>query len=333
LHIGTHKTATTTIQDTFHKNAALLEQHGLIYPHLGKVTGHHALAYDWLNLPPVYKPQTSSLEGFSALARQYAHRDVTVFVSSEEFSRENKNATVDLAAVRDRLSAFDEIEVICVLRTQWQFMQSIYLELSRRNNPPRPSKISNPAMNTGMTMGMVVDYNLILDRLEKVFAPEEITLMDFATCGKAQGRILGHLLRHLKIDLSGDALEQVNGGASNVSPHPLATWMANIMAEPTSPPDWLVNVTTSVLQEEYPSNPRACLFTQKEFDVLNDHFAPLNDRLYERRQAVQPDFRITQAGAETVNLFRNQINLSNWAKLSRKLVRDKILAERPEPLP
>ena len=39
LHIGTHKTATTTIQNVFHRNATLLAQHGIVYPRLGTATG------------------------------------------------------------------------------------------------------------------------------------------------------------------------------------------------------------------------------------------------------------------------------------------------------
>ena len=249
LHIGTHKTATTTIQDMFHKNAPLLEKHGLIYPRIGRVTGHHGLAYDWSALPPVYKLDSSSLDAFGWIAREYADRDATVFLSSEEFSRDNPKASVDFAAVRERLAPFDEIEVICVLRTQWQFIQSIYLELSRRNNPPRPSTIAKPAIEKGTSMGLAVDYNLILDRLEKVFAPEEITLLDFKTCSQAEGRIIGTLLRHLDIDLKAEALELVNDGVSNKSPHPLATWISNVAVEPASAPDWLLAHATAVFKE------------------------------------------------------------------------------------
>jgi len=54
LHIGTHKTATTTIQNSFHANRKLLAQHGLIYPDLGRAAGHHGLVTDWIDLPANY---------------------------------------------------------------------------------------------------------------------------------------------------------------------------------------------------------------------------------------------------------------------------------------
>lgn len=320
LHIGTHKTATTTIQDMFHKNASLLEKHGLVYPRLGRVTGHHGLVYDWASLPPVYELGSSSLDAFSWIARKYASRDVTVFLSSEEFSRHDPKALVDFTAVRERLAPFDEIEVICVLRTQWQFMQSIYLELSRRNNPRRPSQITKPAIETGSYVGLAVDYNLLLDRLEKVFAPEEITLLDFKAAGQGEGKIIGTLLRHLNIDLKADALKLVNGGRSNVSPHPLASWVSNIMAEPKSAPDWLLAQATAAFIEETGPDATTCLFTQSEFAALAQHFAPLNERLAERRRDIQPDFRITPPDATAIKLYRNQVTDAIWTDLSHHLV-------------
>jgi hypothetical protein len=328
LHIGTHKTATTTIQDMFHKNAPLLAQHGLIYPHLGRVTGHHGLVYDWSRLPPVYKPDIGSLDLFSQIARDHAGKDATVFLSSEEFSRDVAGASVDFAAVRERLEAFDEIEVICVLRTQWQFLQSIYLELSRSSSPLRPSQITEPAIKGGNAMSLMVDYNLILDRLEKVFAPEEITLLDYNVVGQGEGRILGAVLRHLGIDLKVDALELVNDGFSNISPHPLASWVSNIMAEPQKAPTWLVDCATEAFREEMGPDIVSCLFTQSEFDVLEKHFAPLNDRLAERRQAVQPGFSITPPDCTPIKLFRNQVHAPVWAKLTRILVRERMRAQK-----
>ena len=54
LHIGTHKTATTTLQDTLATNRALLAEQGIVYPSIGRATGHHTLATHWIDLPKVY---------------------------------------------------------------------------------------------------------------------------------------------------------------------------------------------------------------------------------------------------------------------------------------
>lgn len=177
-------------------------------------------------------------------------------------------------------------------------------------------------------MGLVVDYNLILDRLEKDFAPEEITLLDFSTCGRGEGRIIGYLLRHLGLDISADALELVNDGVSNVSPHPLASWVSNIMAEPDSAPDWLLASATSAFEQEAGPDATPCLFTQSEFAQLEQHFTPLNARLAERRSAVQPDFKITPPNAKAITLYRNQVQSPIWAKLARILVLDRMNGQK-----
>ena len=327
LHIGTHKTATTTLQDMFWENAPLLAEHALIYPRLGRVTGHHGLVYDWARLPPIYQLEEGSIGALEGITKQYADQDVTVFLSSEEFSRGDPNAAVDFAAIRESLAGFDEIEVICVLRQQWQFLQSIYLELSKVKSPVRPPKLLEPALQTGMTQGLWVDYNKILDQLEQVFAPQEITFMDFDTCCAANGGIIGAFLEHLVVDLSADDLTQVNGGASNVSPKPLAMWMANVTSEPYRAPVWLIKHTTTAIENECEKPIKGCLFTRTEFKEIKDHFAGLNVILQERRAPYQPDFKMAAPDITPFNLFRNTLPNAVWVRTTRQLALIRIKEE------
>ncbi|WP_371158138.1 hypothetical protein [Jannaschia sp. 2305UL9-9] len=320
LHIGTHKTATTTIQDTFWENSALLAEHGVIYPRLGRVTGHHGLAYDWANLPPIYALEGGSRAALSALAAEYAHRPVTVFVSSEELSRGDPKGATDFAEVRALLSDFDEIEVVCTLRPQWEFLQSIYLEVSKYRSPPRPPQLIRAALETGMVEGLWVDYLRLLDQLEEVFAPEEITLLDFAAIRRAEGGVLGTFLRHLGVEgLTADDLVPVNGGASNVSPKPATSWAANILAEPNAAPPWLVELVSEAVDLEFPDDMRSCLFLREEFRKLEKHYAPLNKTLQERRAPHQPDFSLTPPDIEPLTVFRNTIPQSFWVRVGRRM--------------
>ncbi len=318
LHIGTHKTATTTVQDMFWANSDLLAQHGLVYPRLNKASGHHGLVPEWPARPKVYELKEGSLGTLAALSAEYADTDKTLFLSSEEFSRDRSLA--ELGKIREALSAFDSIEVICVLRTQWQFLQSVYLEVSKKNSPPRPPNLVQPAINSGSCGGLWVDYNILLDRLEDVFAPEEISLMDFDTCRHAEGGIIGHLLRHMDIDLDQSQLELVNEGVSNVSPMSLASWAANILSEPKVAQEWVVRKTTEVMKAEFGDDVKPCLFTRAEFGTLKDHFDARNEALRERRAAVQPDFAISPANADGLTLFRNEISSAYWVRVSRGMV-------------
>ncbi|WP_456387293.1 hypothetical protein [Profundibacter sp.] len=321
IHIGTHKTATTTIQDMFWKNSRVLATHGLIYPRVSRrVMGHHGLVFNWVQMDKPYQLRKGGRAALSAIAEKYAQTDATVFLSSEEFSRGAPESATDFAELRDLLSAFDEIEIICVLRTQWQFLQSVYMEVSKKSMPPRPPALVNPVIDSGMFMGLWVDYNLLLDSLEKAFEPEQITLLDFDMCRQSDGGILGYLLHHLGVDIGVAALQSVNQGTSNISPMSLACWVANILSEPSVASYALVQRIEMVLRNKYGEDVQPCLFTHGEFRALKDHFTVKNRELQMRRAAVQPEFAITQASSEGLTLYRHEIDSPLWVQLGRSLV-------------
>lgn len=318
LHIGTHKTASTTIQDTFRINADLLAQHGVIYPWLDNHTGHHGLVHGWKGMAKAYQLPGGSLAALQQLAKDYGNSDKTVLISSEEFSRSGPLSV--LSEVREALSAFDQIEVVCMLRPQWQFLQSIYLEVSKKRLPVRPPKLVDPVIESGLFEGLWVDYNILLDGLEAVFDPGQITLVDFDSARRGEGGVLGYMLRYLGLGLPAEALEQVNGGTSNVSPMPLASWGANILSEPKVAPGWLVDQTTQALKAEYGPKVKTCLFTRDEFRKLKEHFDARNKVLSDRRAKVQPGFTLPEATTEGLGVFRHEINSSFWVQTCRGMV-------------
>ncbi|KIC47778.1 hypothetical protein [Tateyamaria sp. ANG-S1] len=319
LHIGTHKTATTTIQDTFHANAALLAEHGVIYPKLTRFSGHHGLVSDWNKLPEIYHIEGGSRAALAHLNAKYADTEHTVFLSSEEFSRGDPNAAVDFTEVRALLSGFDEIEVVCVLRAQWQFLQSIYMERSKVSSPPRPPYFVQQALDNNLVEGLWTDYNRILDVLLKTFDASEITLLDYGTAVQEKGGILGVFLRHFGVSLSVEDLTPVNAGKSNVSPLPLAAWAANIVAEPERAPEWLIEMMTTVLKNSFGQDMRCCLFTQHEFNQLHTHFTDLNRQLYARLANRQPDFCITGMEDARLGTFRQHVHGDFWLRCTRRM--------------
>lgn len=324
LHIGTHKTATTTIQDTFFGNAALLKKHGIVYPTFGKISGHHGLVHDWGALPAVYRLPEGSREAFRQIARAHAESDNTVFISSEEFSRADPKNSVDFNEVRALLAPFDKIEVICVLRLQWQFIQSVYLEVSKKFVAPRPPLLMRNSIRNGQVAGLWADYNGLLDRLRDTFEETEISFFEFGAAVSAPGGILGHMLAHMGSDLTADDLKPVNDGNSNVSPLSLASWAANILAEPKVAPPSLVERTTKALKAEYGADLKPCLFTRGEFTELQNHFDERNEVLRQRRAPFQPDFRLPKADASKLTLFRDDISSSFWLRLARSMVAEQL---------
>ena len=324
IHIGTHKTASTTIQDMFAHNAELLKQHGVIYPRLGRSAGHHGLVMSWNKLPEVYAISGGGPAALRQISDDYGSGDHTVFLSSEEFSRGAEGRQVDFTEVRGLLSGFAEIEVICVLRPQWQFLQSIYLEMSKNQTPPPPPSFVTDAISTGMVQGLWADYNVLYDHLLKAFAPEEITLLDFDTCRTGEGGIIGAILMHLGIALSPDDLEAVNGGVSNASPLSLPTWAANLIATPQPAPAWLIECTSNAFRVEFGEVAKPCLFSKAEYSRLAAHFAQANARLAARRKPVQPDFAISQAESDAACVFREAVTISYWLRCNRWIFAHKV---------
>ncbi len=327
LHIGTHKTATTTIQNTFWSNSDLLRGHGIIYPRLStrpNVTGHHGLVCDWAQLPEVYRLPQGSRDDLKKLSDQYSDGDNLVFLSSEEFSRGNPGRTTDFVELRELLSGFDEIQVVCTLRTQWQFLQSVYLEMSKYHNPRRPPSLVKPVISTGMFEGLYVDYNLLLDRLLTAFSLNEIRFFDFSTIRRTEGGVIGHFLNFLDSNLTVADLEPINEGASNASPMPMASWCANILSEPHVAPEWLVKKIERAIYDEYGEDVSSCLFTREEFLQLKTHFEARNAELSARCDESRPDFRISEARSEGLTLFRNQTSATLWMRTARGLLRDRL---------
>lgn len=323
LHIGTHKTATTTIQNVLWGNRTILGKNGIEYPKLGyntkfDITGHHGIIFDWLTLPPVYKLPMDSRRTLTALANDYGDSDVTVVLSSEEFSRFGPNK-VDFAEFRDCVSAFDRIEVICFLRTQWQLLQSTYLELSKKSVVQRTPQIAAGAKKNGHVSGVYMDFNLLLDHLLLNFSEDEITLVDMAAAKGSDGGIMGEMLRLIGAGLNVDQLEFGDERAANVSPMPLASWMANIASEPKVAPNWLIDDAAHVLKSRHGEDVTTCLLSRGEVHDLNSHFMPLNRALAERRAPYQPGFSVTENDGSSVDVFREDVRALEWTAMTRRV--------------
>ncbi|SER04686.1 hypothetical protein [Thalassovita taeanensis] len=322
IHIGTHKTATTTIQERFWSFAPEISDRGIVYPLLNHIPGHHGLTALWSPVGDEFELPQGAKATFEQICTDYADSDFTVVLSSEEFSRAGPRGGVNYKELRQHLEAFDEVQVVCVLRQQWSFMQSVYLELSKSISPPRPPVLLTPALNHGVFAGLWADYTMLLDRLEDAFGPENVTLMEFDACRKSEGGVMGSMLRFLGLNPEDEDLKPMMSGASNVSPPALASWAGNIVSEPKAAPAWLLRRAEHYLQQEYGLKAKHCLFTRVEFDRLKEHFDPLNAELVRRRKPYQPDFEFSPASREALSLFREDIGVTFWLHFCRNLAQE-----------
>lgn len=320
LHIGTHKTATTTVQDTFCANRDLLAQHGLIYPALGRHTGHHGLLTDWIALPATYDLPDGGVGTLRALATEYEDSDKTLLLSSEEFSRGGGvGGRVDMAELAGIFDGFESVEVVCFLREQGQFLQSVYLELARTRTPERPPTLIDMALDSGMVDGLWCDYGALYDHLLTGFAPEDIRLVDFEKARAHPGGVLGKMLTILNVPFGADELATVNNGASNISGQPLPFWAGFAIAGGNPANAGLFSAVQTAFDLEYGENAASCLFTRKERDRITAHFALLNSQLVLRHSEFQPEFTLSTVKPKKEMIYREDIEASFWVRAARRI--------------
>lgn len=319
LHIGTHKTATTTIQKSFFNNRKLLASHGVIYPDIGRFEGHHGLVTDWIKLPPNFHLPEGSMAAWQKLARTLSDGDHTVFLSSEEFSRGHPKTRMDLQAIRPFIDQFDEVKVVCVLRDQVSFLQSIYLEISKKQAPPYWGHFFQNAMKTGYASGLFMNYLELDDHLRNSFADDEIHYVDYLTACAGDG-IRSYMLDLIGCPQAADSLQDKYGsGMANVSPDPLALWVASMIARPKAANTDLLELVRSHMQSELGEGRRTALYVGSEVNQLRKHVAPWNTALHERLATRQPDFALSRGTLPQDTAYRNALKSSFWLKLTKAI--------------
>lgn len=317
LHIGTHKTATTTIQNTFAANRDLLARQGLDYPRIGKVAGHHGLVTRWHALPEVFALPDGAERGWERVGA-LARTGRVVFLSSEEFSRGLPEPRVDFGEIRHYLSRFDRVRVICTLRDQLSYLQSIYLELAKNAAPPPWSRFLAKSLETGFGAGLFLDFAALDHHLRAHFARTEIGYLDFASASAEPGGMIGAMLRASGIALDPGALRPVEGGCSNVSPEPLAAWAAHQVSSPAAAGPELLRLAAEAVREEARGVPTT-LYTRAEEARVLSRFAAANARFSERIAQTTPGFCITARSAHGLRLTREDLGPGFWLRLARRI--------------
>ncbi len=312
LHIGTHKTGTTAIQNAFWRNSVGLEKHRVIYPRLHRRhTGHHGLIAEATQLPQAYRLSGGGWAAMARLADRWKSSDVTLFLSSEEFSRADEAKAVDLARVSGLFSGFDRITVLCALRPQWRFLQAIYLEISRTRSPPRPPAMVSEAIERGRCRGLYMDYSGLLGRLGQAFGAKNIRLVDFERARCQPGGMFSEALR--VVGLKADDLN-LRQEQANVSGSAIPQWAANLLAEPWAASPELLNRTRQTFARQYKAS-ETCLLTRDEVAQMRAAFRESNQSLAERMDGQT----LTDPELPFDCVYREDPGLEFWLECGRSL--------------
>jgi hypothetical protein len=172
VHVGTHKTGTTSIQALLAMNDDAFREAGVFIPQTGRIApesaGHHNIAWELVGYPQ-FKPAFGSLE---TLLREVAAENApTVCLSSEEFEYSHVDAAA-LQHLRDGFLAIGyQPKIIVYLRPQCDYLESLYAEACREGNIEFAYFLNTIAV-TGSYGSLRFDYQLLTNAFAEVFGAE-----------------------------------------------------------------------------------------------------------------------------------------------------------------
>lgn len=123
LHIGTHKTGTTSLQKFFDINKKVLDKHGILYPKTGWYHhSQHLLAFQLKGSTPngIDTISESIWADLHKEIKKSKHQDV--IISSEIFATLNAK---QIESLKERLSSYD-VKIYVYLRRQEELFESMY---------------------------------------------------------------------------------------------------------------------------------------------------------------------------------------------------------------
>jgi hypothetical protein len=187
LHVGTHKTGTTSIQRFCAQNDAALAAAGLLYPRTARLQpespGHHNVAFE-LSGDARFAPSRPKLA--DVVTEIAAQRPLQACLSSEAFEY--------LHVMPERLAqlraAFEAIgydtAVILYLRSQADYIESLYAELVKHGLRARFAPFLTQILRDGVFRFADVwtyrfDYSMLVDAFADVFGADALVVRPYAS--------------------------------------------------------------------------------------------------------------------------------------------------------
>lgn len=324
LHIGTHKTGTTTLQVALRAKRWRLAAQGIVYPRLAGAAdqaGHHVLATHWIEMPARFRIGPSADVQWRALAETHAGGDRRVVLSSENFSRAYPQQ-VDYSELARLTDGFGRRSVVCYLRNQAAYIQSVYGQVLRRRGAVDFDDFLDRCLTQKLAGGLFLDYGALFRRVRSGFAPEEIRFCSYeAACRHPEG-IVGHFLGLI--------------GASrippprpvNVSPGPVVLWAAAKAAAPRPPTYVHFHAAERALRALVGSKARPTLLSRRQLDRLRARFEPMNREAERLAAAGSPGLRLAPIALPEPTVHREDFDLHRLPELVRRELEQPLLRAR-----
>lgn len=213
LHIGPHKTGTTTIQVGLKHNEKTLEKHRILCPNSGRTSqdsvGNHNLAWELL-YPQIenFNPKFGTWDDF--------HNEVNnkpkaqnIIITSEDFSSLDLN---QISQLREILKSFD-VKVVLYLRRQDKILQSTWVEVVKNAWTKVNVESFFDWLDNNNYSATTTDYLNIIKKWESIFSKENLILKIFDS-SFFKGTLLEDFLLSCEIKIN----KIINPQNANVSP-------------------------------------------------------------------------------------------------------------------
>ena len=317
LHVGMHKTASTSLQMLMRLNSAALAKDNVIYPSTpGAQAGHHHLISHWHhNLAREYPPAISPDADWRSINELKAGEPVTVILSTEEFSR-YAPSRVDFGDIRQRLTSYDQIEVVCVLREQLSLLQSIYLQTYRDQQDAEFIDWIVRCFRVKFCSGVFLDYLELDEFLSQSFGAENVKYLSYESLS-GNDTLLPWFLSQLGIQPSQPLrpLQRKNTGRD-----PLGNFVASQFIDRKVLTARQADQAGAIILHSYPEKRRTSLYRKAEILAAQASISENNQRF---RDHVQERFQGGLASPEIKEdtLYRCELELSKLGNIEDTLKR------------
>lgn len=181
LHVGNHRTATSSLQAYLTQNTGPLQQRGFLYPRPpGSATRHLALFNALLRGATTPEQVARTLNRQADEAEHPVH---TIVLSDEDVCQRR-----DLSALGD-LSRWFDLEVVYTLRRQDSWLESWYLQNIKWQWNPRYAHVSWPDFLQMRDDFHWIHYDRALDHMESVFGAAALRPRVFERAAMPEGPI------------------------------------------------------------------------------------------------------------------------------------------------
>lgn len=288
LHIGTHKTASTTIQAGCVENRAALQKAGWFYPTTGMyIFGQHNIAWElaqghphpWNHVSKNVAPRPA-WGGYAELMAEIEQAGVTnVILSSEDYENLHPDR---IEKLQRQFSGF-QIEVIVYLREQSAWLQSAWGQFVKSGFTTLSftdwlDQILKEPLPVQRYFGR---YDLLLEPWEAVFGREHIFVRSFAKAVSGDNIFYDFLRTCCVAEVEKYAIP----ADQNIAPGLLMLECSRYLARDIHSPNQRMKVCRLVqawMDRQFMKDGKFNLVSPVMFERIHDHFADANRRVAQR---------------------------------------------------